>query len=161
MRRFDPIDPRFRREPLRYLWQVALAALALFLILWIEHTFARVVIIAAVGSTAFVLFIMPESEQAGLAHVFGGHALALATGSLATLLDTESAFMFALGGSLAVGGALFGMAALNMEHAPAAGTALGIVASGTEVRLVVFLAITIAALTAIHLALRPWLRNLY
>ena len=118
-------------------------------------------IIAAIGSTAFVLFIMPHSDMASPRHVFGGHLIALATGAVASLFDAQTAFLFALEGSLAVGVALFLMAATNTEHAPAAGTALGVVAHGFTWSLALLLFASVGALVVIHQLLRPWLRNLY
>lgn len=117
--------------------------------------------IAAIGSTAFVLFITPHSETATPRHVLGGHAVALAVGTVAVSFGGEGTVVFALEGALAVGVAMFLMAATNTEHAPAAGTALGVVTHGSSWSLVLLLTASVVALVLIHRLLRPWLRDLY
>ena len=53
------------------------------------------------------------------------------------------------------------MAATNTEHAPAAGSALGIVAAGVSWGLVLLLVVSVVSLAAIHRVLLPWLDDLY
>ncbi len=54
---FDIVDPKLRRDPLRYVLQCLLVVLALSVVLAVGDALARAVVIAAIGSTAFVLFI--------------------------------------------------------------------------------------------------------
>jgi CBS-domain-containing membrane protein len=158
---FDIVDPKLRRDPLRYVLQCLLVVLALSVVLAVGDALARAVVIAAIGSTAFVLFIMPHSDTASARHVLGGHLIALAVGGAASALDPVAGFSFSVQGALAVGVSIFLMAATNTEHAPAAGTALGVVAHGSSWSLALFLASSVLALVVIHRLLRPWLRDLY
>jgi CBS-domain-containing membrane protein len=159
--RFELIDHKLRRNLPAYVGQCLLATVALFVVLSLEDALARAVVIAAIGSTAFVLFITPHSDMASPRHVIGGHAIALAAGAVAASFGGDGAIAFALEGALAVGVALFLMAATNTEHAPAAGTALGVVTHGSSWSLALLLVASIAALVLIHRVLRPWLRDLY
>ncbi len=93
--------------------------------------------------------------------MLGGHLIALVVGGAASALDPVAAFSFSVQGALAVGVSIFLMAATNTEHAPAAGTALGVVAHGLSWSLALFLVTSIVALVVIHRLLRPWLRDLY
>ncbi len=122
---------------------------------------SNAVVVSAIGSTAFVLFIMPYSEMAEPRHTLGGYGIALATGTLGSIFDPTVALQVALGGSLAVGLAIFLMAAMNTEHAPAAGAALGIVAAGNSWGLVLLIVASIVSLAAIRQLLLPWLKDLY
>lgn len=159
--RFQVLDPKLGRNLRSYVGQCLVATVALFVILWLEDVLATAVLIAAIGSSAFVLFITPHSEMATPRHVLGGHAIALAIGTVAASFGGDGAVVFALEGALAVGAALFLMTATNTEHAPAAGTALGVVFHGASWDLALLLGVSILALTLIHRVLRPWLRNLY
>ena len=121
---FQFIDPKLTRNLRRHVAQCLLATMALFAVLSVEDSIDKAVVIAAIGSTAFVLFIMPHSETASPRHTIGGHFIALMVGAIVAIFDTNSTFFLALMGALAVGVSLFLMAATNTEHTPAAGTAL-------------------------------------
>lgn len=155
------LDPKLLRNLPRYVLQCSLAALVLLGVLLARDALASAVVVAAIGSTAFVLFIMPHSEMAQPRHVLGGHGVALAAGAACAFVDPGVGWQFALGGSIAVGAAMFLMAATNTEHAPAAGSALGIVAAGVSWDLVLLLVLSIVSLAAIHRVLLPWLDDLY
>lgn len=169
------IDPKLARNLRRYLAQVGVAALALMLALWGADLLtgalaARAVLVAAVASTAFVLFISPHSGSAAPRHVVGGHGLAVAVAAPFAFFAggiSEGAFitglslLFGVYAAVAVGLAMLVMAATNTEHAPAAGTALAVVAHGFDWTLVVFIAAAVASLAAVHRLLRNWMRDLY
>lgn len=158
---FRIFDPRVKRSPGSYLLQTMLATLALLAVLSVKDALSRTVVIAALGSTAFVLFVMPHSATASPRHVIGGHAIAVIVGSVAAVFDAEGAFFFALTGALTVGVSVLLMAITDTEHAPAAGTALGVVSHGFSWGLVLFLAVSVGTLVVLHQILRPRLRNLY
>lgn len=161
---FHLIDRELLANPRRYLFQVSVATLALFVVLWMEFTLARAVIVAAIASTAFILFITPATDTSTPRHVIGGHFIALVVGCTASLLDIpgpDAQFMFALRTALSVGVAMFLMAATNTEHAPAAGTTLGVAIIGYSLSLIAFFCFSILTLVLIKALLRPWLHNLY
>ena len=124
-RRFQPIDPKLRSHFGRYVFQVMLATLALFTVFSVKELVSDSavtsgILIAAIGSTAFVLFIMPHSDTAKPRHALGGHIAALVVG-LFISWTFEAAFgqhlvdnlALALKAALAVGASMFVMAATN------------------------------------------------
>lgn len=164
----------FRLQPWRYTAQVALATVSLFLVLWFEQALAgaetaRAVLVGAIASTAFMLFVAPHRPSAESKRVIGGHAWALVMAGVVNGLfflfngewTTHVPMLFALQASLTVGLALLAMAITNTEHAPAAGTALAIVGNGLEGQLVIFVLTSVLMLVAIHRLTRKWLINLY
>ena len=171
-RRFQPIDPKIRSSLGRYIFQVVLAVLALFIVFSSKELVSggavtSGILVAAIGSTAFVLFIMPHSDTAKPRHVLGGHLAALVVGFLMSWVF-EAMFeqhlfgnLFALKASLAVGASMFVMAATNSEHPPAAGTALAVVTRDFSMELTIFFVASVMGLLIVHLLLRERLRNLY
>lgn len=54
----------------------------------------------------------------------------------------------------------FKMVITDTEHAPAAGTALGLIAHGWEYKVVVLVLASVVALALARQLLKPWLRDL-
>ena len=164
------LDPKVKRNPRPYIFQCSLAFFALLVVLLVEEVgLHRVVMIAAIGSTSFVLFVTPHSLSASPRHVIGGHLVALLVGSafavfsgtpvgqnllaqMPLVLDVEAALAVAL--------SIFLMAATDTEHAPAAGTALGVVVHGFGWGLILFVVSSAIMLSFVHTMLRPRLRDL-
>ena len=159
--RFRLFDPKIRTHTRWYVFQCRLAAVSLAIILSIVDAVDRAVIVAAIGSTAFVLFVTPHSPMARPRHVIGGHLVALLVGTAAALLPIETALHFAIEGSLAVGVALFLMAATDTEHGPAAGTALAVVIGGFSWSLAALLGASVFVMVAAHWLLQKRLHDLY
>jgi len=163
-------DPKIKHQVGRYLLQSSLAALALFAILAIEGAhLSKAIVIAAIASTAFVLFITPNAPSARPRNVIGGHLLCLAIGSAFSLFSgaaighdilAEAPLLFDVGAALAVGLSFLAMATTDTEHALAAGTTLGVIANQFSLSLVLFVAIGVVALSLVHVALRRHLRDL-
>lgn len=159
----------------RYILQVSIATLALFAALLAEQIIAggaaaRAVVVAAIASTAFVLFISPFSPSATSRHTFGGHLVAVLVASpMAVVADTHMGSgwisdiptIFALYAALGVGITMFLMAVTNTEHPPAAGTALAIVAHGFDWGLILFIGSAVLILVLIQRAMRSRLIDLY
>ncbi len=131
---------------------------------------ARAVLVGAIASTAFVLFISPHSDSAGPRHVIGGHGTAVlvatpfaffAAGVSGGQFLADISWMFGFYAAVAVGMTMLLMAASNTEHPPAAGTALAVVAHGFDWSLVAFIAIAVVGLAFVHRLLRVWMRDLY
>ena len=168
--RFRMLDPKVKSNPRPYVFQCSLAFFALLVVLLVEEVgLHRVVMIAAIGSTSFVLFVTPHSSTANPRHVIGGHLVALVVGSafavfsgtpvgqnllaqVPLVLDVEAALAVAL--------SIFLMAATDTEHAPAAGTALGVVVHGFGWGLILFVVSSAIMLSFVHTMLRPRLRDL-
>ncbi|MDE2765362.1 MAG: HPP family protein [Chloroflexota bacterium] len=169
-------DPKIKHSGRRYLWQVSLATVSLFAVVFVEELITgqiggQAVIVAAIASTAFLLFIWPHSRPSHPRNVLGGHALALGVGVLFALFgDTETwretagggaAFYFALFAAASVGLSMFLMAATSTEHPPAAGTALGVAGSPITLDLLLFVLLGVPVLVAVYLVFRRRLVNLY
>jgi len=144
------IVEKFKKLWKYYLCQSFLAAIALFIIVLVLGQ-DKMVVISAMGATAFIVFAMPTAASAKTRNVIGGHLVGLASGTI---------FYFAtlpyfLEYPLAVGIAIFVMVALDVEHPPAAGTALAVVIN--EVSPDVF--VTIMASAVILSQCRYYLRH--
>jgi len=144
------IRGKFRKLWKHYLLQSLLAAATLFIIILVLGR-DRIVVISAMGATAFIVFAMPEAVSAQTRNVIGGHLVGLAVGTIFYFTNLP----YYLEYSLAVGLAIFIMAALDVEHPPAAGTALAVVIN--EVSRNAFIIIMVAAVVMSQC--RYFLRN--
>ena len=164
------LDPKVKRNPRPYIFQCSLAFFALLVVLLVEEVgLHRVVMIAAIGSTSFVLFVTPHSLSASPRHVIGGHLVALLVGSAFAVFSgtpvgqnllTQIPLVLDVEAALAVALSIFLMAATDTEHAPAAGTALGVVVHGFGWGLILFVVSSAIMLSFVHTMLRPRLRDL-
>tara|TARA_B100000029_G_scaffold504089_2_gene582317 strand:+ start:8076 stop:8600 length:525 start_codon:yes stop_codon:yes gene_type:complete len=168
-------DSKLKSERKRYLVQVGLASVSLFIVLVASNFVSsalesKAVIVAAIASTTFVLFIMPHSDTAHPRHVAGGHLVALAIGVLFVLFADSflniqileaSRFAFPAFAAAGVGLSMLIMAATDTEHPPAAGTALGILSNPVSLELTLFILVSVVLLLSIQMKLRKYLFNLY
>jgi CBS-domain-containing membrane protein len=138
-----------------YLFQSFLAAAALFILVFVLGK-DRMVIISAMGATSFIVFAMPKAVSAQTKNVIGGHLVGLASGAIFYF----TALPYLVEYPLAVGIAIFVMVALDVEHPPAAGTALAVVIN--EVSREAFITIMLSALvlSQCRYYLRHYLRDL-
>ena len=168
-------DSKLKSERKRYLIQVGLASVSLFMVLVASNFVSsalesKAVIVAAIASTTFVLFIMPQSDTARPRHVAGGHLVALTIGVLFVwfadsffniqILET-SRFAFPAFAAVGVGMSMLIMAATDTEHPPAAGTALGTLSNPISLELTLFILVSVVLLLSIQIRLRKYLFNLY
>lgn len=138
-----------------YLLQTLLATTVLFVLILILGR-DRVVLISTMGATTFILFAMPTTISAKTKNVIGGHLVGLASGTIFYFTTLPCFFEYAL----AVGIAILLMVTLDVEHPPAAGTALAVVIN--EVSLDAFIAIMLSAviLSQCRYYLRHYLKDL-
>jgi len=151
-----PIGKKFKKLWKYYLWQSFLAAVTLFIIVLVLGK-DKMVVISAMGATAFIVFAMPTAASAQTRNVIGGHLVGLVSGTIFYFVALPYYF---LEYPLAVGIAIFVMVALDVEHPPAAGTALAVVIN--EVSLDVSITIMMAAvvLSQCRYCLRHHLKDL-
>ncbi|MCH7786590.1 MAG: HPP family protein, partial [Chloroflexi bacterium] len=137
--------------------------------LLVEDAVFRAAIVVAVASTAFTIFVVPNSVAASPRRVIGGHVVAVIVGTtLAFVLQIpalESAseefrYIRDIAAALSVGMSIFVMVVTNTEHPPAAGTALGLLIPGWTLSAVTFILLSALILSIIRLVLRPKLINL-
>ncbi len=151
----------------QYLIQIGLVIVTLALTIWIADFLvgsitSGAVVIGAIASTAFILFISPHSRSASFRHVSGGHFVSLmAALPFAVFADSVTGILLSTYIGIAVGLAILLMALINVEHPPAAGTAFAIVAHGVSPTLIFFVVLAIAELMLVHRILKRWMIDLY
>jgi len=128
-RRWMRIRGEFPRLWKNYLYQSFLAAVVVFVVLLLL-TMEQAVIIASIGATAFIVFTMPRNIFAKPRRVIGGHIVGLISGSLCALIPHSSTLASISVISFAVGVSICLMVAIDVEHPPASGTALGVALTG-------------------------------
>ena len=163
------VDRRAKGRVGQYLFQCGLGTLTLLFILLIEDALLNAAIVVAIGSTVFIVFIVPDSVAATPRRVIGGHVVSVIFGSafafmllfpsLETLANSED-YIRVFAAALAVGVSMLVMVLTNTEHPPAAGTALGLFFPGWELSTVVFIVLSAVMLSAIRIVLRPKMINL-
>ncbi|MCH7800678.1 MAG: HPP family protein [Chloroflexi bacterium] len=163
------IDRNLPGRAHNYIFQCGLASLSLFLILLVEDAVFRAAIVVAVASTAFTIFVFPNSIASTPRRIIGGHVIAVVSGAaMAAFLLVLSVDNTALGtrfvvdiaAALSVGlGALL-MVITNTEHPPAAGTAFALVIYPWSWSAIVFIISSAIILSIVRIILRPMLINL-
>lgn len=167
-------DRKIVAQAPNYLFQSALATVSLIVILLVEDTVLRAAIVVAVASTAFTIFVVPNSVAASPRRVIGGHLVAVIAGTIFWSLlsipalasaSEESRYVLDIMAALSVGLSMLLLSMLLMvatdtEHPPAAGTALGLVIYEWSWSAVVFILVSSVVLSAVRIALRPRLVNL-
>ena len=150
------IDKKFKKLWKYYILQSSLAGIALFiLVLLLDQS--KMVLISAMGATSFLVFAMPTAVSAQTRNVIGGHLVGLATGMIFYVTDLPYFVEY----PLVVGIAIFIMVVLDVEHPPAAGTALAVVINEVS-SLDVFVTIMVGAviLSQCRYYLRGYLKDL-
>ncbi|MFC2057286.1 HPP family protein [Chloroflexota bacterium] len=169
MKRIRIIDETFRKSPQNYITQSLLAIVAMALILHFVGFLTRGAVVAALGSSTFVVFVMPNYVTARPRKLIGGHIVGLLsgficyyvflTGPLGEIYKNQDSILW-IAGAFSVGLSIFLMTITQTEHAPAAGTALGIVAHEWTYQTVIFIVAFVVSLTVIRRLLRGYLRDL-
>lgn len=154
-----PFDARFRPHWVSYVFQSVLATIAVLAALLALRQ-QNLVVAASLAATAFTVFAMPSSVTSRARNVVGGHLVGLVFGCLFAIISAHTGWGRDGFYALAVGCSMFAMAITNTEHAPAAGTALGVVIAGFSLRVILGVVVGVAVLTVIHQVLRPFLRDL-
>jgi CBS-domain-containing membrane protein len=155
MRREATIIDKFRKLWKYYILQSSLAALVLFILLLILDK-EKVVVISSMGATSFIVFAMPKAVSAQTRHVIGGHLVGLACGTIFYYTPLP----YLLEYPLAVGIAICVMVALDVEHPPAAGTALAVVINEVSPQVFVTIMVSALVLTQCRYYLRHYLKDL-
>ncbi len=151
----NTIKAKFKKLWKYYILQSSMAAAAVLILVLILGR-EKMVLIGAMGATAFIVFAMPNAVSAKRRHVIGGHLVGLICGAIFYYI----ALPYFLEYSLVVGITIFFMVALDVEHPPAAGTALAVVIN--EVSIDAFFTIILSAiiLSQCRHYLRHYLKDL-
>lgn len=163
------IDSKVRKNLWRYLSQCFLATLTILAVLLFLDVLKEAAIIAALGSSAFIVFTMPTRYSSDPRRLIGGYMVGLLIGCSFYVLSTSTIFAALISdrqlslvifASLAVGIAMFIMAVTNTEHAPAAGIALGLVLNEWDYVTIIFILGAILWMTGVRKLLKPLLMDL-
>ena len=156
---FEKIDREFRKYWKIYLLQSLIATISVFIVLYFL-SMQHAVIIASIGATAFIVFVMPDNITAQARNVIGGQLVGLFSGFLFSLFPQSTLIFSIIVNSLAVGCAIFTMVVIDTEHPPAAGTALGVAITGISLDVFIAVIMSVILLSVIHKFLKPYLRDL-
>ncbi len=155
MSKISDVIIKFRALWPYYLLQSSFAVITLFIIVLILGK-DKAVVISAIGASAFIVFAMPKNVSAKPRNLVGGHFLGLLCGALFYTL----ALPFYLEYPLAVGLAIFLMVVLDMEHPPAAGTAMAVVIREVSIDTLLTIIFSALLLALVHYLFSHRLKNL-
>jgi len=160
------VDAKFVHRPRIYLVQSILAGVVLVGILIAEDAITNGAVVAAVASSVAIVFFVPHSVASKPFRLIGGHVSAIAAalctvGVMMLLPDAVATNQIVIhtlqGMSLAL--VILFMTLTNTEHAPAAGTALGLAIS-VPINSVIFILSAAVIISIVRIALFRHLHNL-
>ena len=117
------VDPKAHTRVYSYLFQCGLATIFLIAALLLHDAVLRAAIIVAVASSAFIIFVVPDSVAATPRRVIGGHIVAIIIGTIFAAIagsHEESSYFVDIMAALSVGLSILLMVSTNTEH-PALG----------------------------------------
>jgi CBS-domain-containing membrane protein len=135
-----------------YLLQSIAATIVVFIIFF-AVTPERPVIAASIGASTFIVFAMPNNHTAQPKRVVGGHIIGILCGSLFSFFPQMTMLPSIAVYSIAVGLSIFLMVALNLEHPPDSGTALGIALNGFSIDVAIAVILSALVLSISHFLL--------
>ena len=163
------IDPKLTHSLKNYVYQSMLATVFIFLVLVFLDILEHTALIATLGASAFIVFVMPNSYISRPAQVLGGYAIGIVCGcscfllmmGLSRFLDGVPARVFLVSfGAVTVGVAIFLMAAINYEHPPAVGVSLGLVLNPWNHQTIIFIVFAVILMLVVKKLLQPFLIDL-
>ena len=149
----------FKTHWRNYIYQ-SLAATVATLIILIVLTMENAVVIASIAASIFIVFTMPNAISARKRAILGGHWVGLLLGSFWAIIPQPYQFVSILVYSLAVGTTMLVMVIFDVEHPPAAGTALGIAMTGFSWGVGTAIISSTIVLVLIRQLFKPYLKDL-
>lgn len=154
----------------RYLWQSAVAALVMLVVLLLVDSVADAILAAGLGSSAVIIFVHPNSSAAAFRHVVGGHLLGMAVGVSSALVLFHSGWLpipadvshwaADVGAAITLGLVILLMSITDTEHPPAAATGLGFALESLEITALVLFVAGVLLLAVSKMVFRRSLRDL-
>lgn len=163
------LDQEFIRHKGRYLFQASLAALSMFVVLMILDARSNSAVIAALGASSFIIFVVPEAKVSRPRFMIGGYVVGIASGyvchglshlSFPPALAFAGNFSMEIFGALAVGLAIFLMTVTDTEHPPAASLALGLVLNDFNHGTLIVVMSGVVSLCVLRWMFKPIMKNL-
>jgi CBS-domain-containing membrane protein len=142
-----------------YIFQSLAATIATMIILF-ALSLENAVVIASIAASIFIVFAMPNAAAARKRSIIGGHWIGLFFGSMSTLIPQPYHYISIIVFSLAVGLTMLSMVVFDMEHPPAAGTALGVAITGFSWNVGIAIITSTILLAIIRTVFRPYLKDL-
>ncbi len=146
---------KFKKLWIYYLLQSLLAVFSLVVIVLVLGE-DKMVLLGAIGATCFVVFAMPKSVAAQTRNVIGGHLVGFFSGALFFWSQLPGIVEY----PVVVGIAFFLMVALDVEHPPAAGTALAVAIHQVSLDAFVTIMVSAVIVTQCRFYLREYLKDL-
>ncbi len=163
------LDEKFRKNITRYISQCALATISVFIVLLVLDVMTNAVIIAALGSSTFIAFTMPDAQVSKPRIMIGGYIVGVVAGCICHYLSLWSLMTWVsfihesphvVFGAMAVGLAIYVMVITGTAHPPAAGLALGLILNEWSPLTIVVVLVGIISLSFIKIVLKPVLKNI-
>lgn len=144
-----------------YVVQSSIAAITVTLtFLLLDQVQSHLLIVASLGSSAFIIFTMPDNFTANPRNIIGGHIVGLVCGLAVTVAPIADFLPLAVAYGLAVGLSVLVMVVTDTEHPPAAGTALAAAVFAYSFDLVAAVVLGAILLAIARAVGRPHLRSL-
>ena len=163
------VDKTFLKKSKSFIFQSLLAVIAVAVNLYFVETITQAVIVAAFGTSSFIVFAIPKTVAAEPRRLVGGHITGIIsglecyygcyTGAVETFFCFTKIIHW-LPAAFAVGLSIFLMMIFNFEHLPEAGTALGMVTHEWIWETIVFIVAFAISLAIIGVLLKKYLKNL-
>ena len=163
------LDPKFRRNYLRYIAQCIAATIFIFVVLVVLDVLTQTVLIASLGATAFISFTMPHIESSKPRYLRGGYAFGILVGVVVSVLVgwlqiehgiRMERLIVVSGAAIATGLAMFLMVVTDTEHPPAAAVALGFVLNSWDLRAIVVVLIGVTCISMLKETYKHRMMNL-
>ena len=152
------------KKELRLYWRnyvlQSLLATSVMVIVFMFLSLENVVVVASIGSTAFVIFALPNSITAKPRNVIGGNLVGLFSGSVCALIPQQIYVVSLIAYALAVGLSIFIMVVIDTEHPPASGLALGVAITGFTWNVGIAVITAVVVLSLVHHFCKPMIRDL-
>jgi CBS-domain-containing membrane protein len=158
-RRWARIRKDFKQRWKNYVYQSLLAFAAVTAVLWLLYR-ENAVVVASIGAQLSLSSPCPACPQLSRAESSAGILSDWYPALLAALIPHNAELTAILIHALAVGISIFLMVSLDMEHPPAAATALGLVINGYSTKVVLAVLTSAVILSIAHRTMRKYLRDL-
>lgn len=149
----------FKMNWKNFIYQSLAATIATMIILF-ALSLENAVVVASIAASIFIVFTMPNAVSARKRAIIGGHWIGLALGSFWAIIPQPFHFLSIMVFSLAVGTTMLAMVVFDMEHPPAAGTALGVAITGFSWNVGIAIITSTVLLAIIRSVFKPYLKDL-
>jgi len=152
-------DKKLKQAKRYYFFQCLLGTIYVGAVIYVV-TSQHAAIVASIGASVFIVLASPHGYYSRPQNLIGGHMAGLTFGAFFSIVQIPNEVIHAIAAALAVGCTFIAMVALDIEHPPAAGTALGVVFVGFSLPLATMIIVAVILLSIGHTIMKPWMRDL-